>query len=452
MNKRRLNCGGILGGVNAGKLSRLRYMPKGRNRVGFGLLSFCLLFVFSAATVLAKPKDVPAPTSPSVGRDLEIQLVRGGTVELVLEGIAMPQDVVQFEVLKPPRSGTLGPPRRLNKDKVAFLYTHNGQRGEEEDRVDFRLKTGPSNSWGRVKAKILINEPESRLVLEPESLEFGEVPIGAIKSLSLRLRNAGGGMITGTAEISPSWAWDGDPDFSLAEGAFRDFSVTFAPTSPETQSGRIVFHTGQQPEPFVLLHGEGIYRFLAPPQVSIVREGENASGGLRLESRSKEPLKLRLEAASPVLVPSEVRLQPGATVEIPLGLEKKNYIESRVALSVSDGAAVREVRVNLPPPPALLEWEKSPILDIGRIPLRNVPEIEIGLRNAGAGVAFVTLADGEGGLVLAPSQPQSFELAPGATTLVRTVWKLAETPGEAEARITALEGGLAHPLKLLAQV
>ena len=452
MKKRMLSCGWILGGANAGKLSRQRYTPKVRNRVGFGLLSLFLFFVFSTVTAFAKPKDAPAPISPSVGRDIEIQLVRGGTAELVLEGIAMPRDTVQFEVVKPPRHGALGEPQRISKDKVAFLYRHDGKKNGDQDRVDFRLKTGPLNAWGRVKAKIFISEPETRLVMEPESLDFGEVPIGAIKSLPLKLRNTGGGIITGTAEISPAWALDGDPAFSLGEGAFRDFSVTFAPSAPETQNGRIVFHTGQQPEPFVLLHGEGTYRFLAPPQVSISRDGENASGVLRLESQSKKTLELRLEAASPVLVPSEVRLQPGAMVEIPLGLEKKNYTESRVALTVSDGAAVREVRVNLPPPPAVLEWKEGAVLDIGGIPFRNVPEIEIGLHNAGASVAFVSLADGVGGLVLAPSQPQSFELAPGATALVRTVWKLPETPGEAEARITALEGGLAHPLKLLAQV
>ena len=412
----------------------------------------CIFLLCSAATAVAKPKEVSETISPSVGRDIEVHVDRGGFAEVVLEGIAMPRDTVQFKVVKSPQHGTLGEPRRINKDKVAFLYRHNGKKGGEQDRVDFSLKTGPSNAWGRVKAKIFISEPKSRLVLEPESLDFGEVPIGANKSLSLRLRNAGGGIITGTAEISPTWSVDGEPAFSLAEGATCDFSVTFAPTGPETQNGRIVFHTGQQPEPFVPLHGKGTYRFLAPPQASILRDGVNALGVLRLESQSKKPLELRLKAASPVLVPMVVLLGPGAMVEIPLGLEKKNYTESRVALTVSDGAAVREVRVNLPPPPAVLELEEGPFQDIGGIPFRNVPEIEIGLRNAGAGVAFVSLADGEGGLFLAPSQPRNFELAPGASAPIRTVWKLPETPGEAEARITALEGGLVHPLKLLAQV
>jgi hypothetical protein len=416
------------------------------------LLLFVLFLVLSAASLIAKPKDDPSPVSPSVGRDIEVPLVRGGSAELVLEGIAMPGQVVQFEILKPPKHGSLGPPRRISKDKIAYSYAHNGSKEVATDRVDFRLKTGTDNAWGRISAKIFIQEPASRLEVEPESLDFGGIPIGGAKSLPLRIRNAGGGLLKGLAEISPMWTIEGEASFELAEGASRDFLIRFSPTEPETQQGRIVFKTGANPEPSVLLRGEGEYRFSVPAEVAILREGEKASGVLRIESHSRESLALRIESPPPVVALAQVELPPRATLEIPLDLEKNHYTVDRVRLIVSDGLASREVRVQLPPSPALLEWVNRPVFDVGPIPFRHVPELEIGLRNAGANQAFISLADGIGGLFLSPSQARSFELEPGATAIVRVVWKLPEIPGKAEARIIAREGGLEHPLDLMATV
>ena len=416
------------------------------------LLVVFLLLVLSPAILAAKPKDDPSPVSPSVGRDIQVHLVREGSAELVLEGIAMPGQVVQFEILKPPKHGSLGPSRRVSKDKVAFPYAHDGSKGAATDRVEFRLKTGVENAWGRISAKIFLHEPASRLGVDPESLDFGAIPIGGDKTLSLRIRNAGGGLLKGLAEISPMWTIEGDASFELAEGASRVFLIRFSPTEPETQQGRIVFKTGATPEPSVLLRGEGEYRFSVPAEVAIQRDDEEAKGILRVQSRAAEPLRIRLEAPSPLVTGPEIVVQPDETAEIPLSLEKKHYTVDRVRLIVSDGLASREVRVKLPPPPALLEWEKSPVFDIGRIPFRHVPEIEIGLRNAGATSASVRLSDGHGGLFLAPSQPRSFDLPPGGTARVRTVWKLSESPGQAKARIIAEEGGMSHHLDLLAQV
>jgi hypothetical protein len=84
--------------------------------------------------------------------------------------------------------------------------------------------------------------------------------------------------------------------------------------------------------------------------------------------------------------------------------------------------------------------------------LRNVPELQIGLKNAGATTATVRLVAGDGGLRLPPSQAESFEIREGETALVKAIWSLPELLGEARAKLTALQGEFATELELLAEV
>ena len=414
----------------------------------FPLLTFAGLVAFGLFFGIGAHGTEPpvAPPTLSIGWDIETSVIRGGECQLVLRGIAMPKNSVEFQVLKPPRHGTLGPPRRIDKDTVVYPYQHNGKAGVDWDRVDFKIKTGPDHAWGRVAAKISIKEPPSRFTTEPEVLDFGQVPIGESKTLDLRIRNDGGGVLRGDAEISPPWSIQGESVFELAEGRQTDLKVVFSPKSPESQTGRMEFKIGSGARPVVALRGVGGYRFEIPERVAF--PGRAGAGPISVPVRNHRavPLSLRVSAESPLRAQSTLVLPASGPGSFLLELDKGHYSAKVGRVVVSDGLADQELSVELPPPPALLEWEGGAVLDLGNIPFRNNPELEARLKNTGATPASVTLSDDIGGLFLAPSQARSFELRSGETALVKLVWKLPEQPGVAEAKLTAQEGGVTHEL------
>jgi hypothetical protein len=142
----------------------------------------------------------------------------------------------------------------------------------------------------------------------------------------------------------------------------------------------------------------------------------------------------------------------GGSEKLKLELKSGSYSEKTVDLEIVDGMAIRRVRVDLPPSPAVLEWKDAPLFDVGRIPIRHVPPLQVDIKNAWPTNAMVRIEPREGGIRLAPSQPSEFELREGETAPVKIVWNLPEELGEARAKLTAWNGGLATDLELIAVV
>ncbi|MCX6973147.1 MAG: hypothetical protein NTZ94_02405 [Verrucomicrobia bacterium] len=134
----------------------------------------------------------------------------------------MPRDTAEFKIAKEPQHGTLEGPDRIDRESVRYLYRNNGEKGIDADRVDFKIKTGPANAWGRVTARIIIEDRPSRLDVENEILNFGDCPIGRQGSLPLVIRNGGGGVLRranykcvfrrcGPGSSGVSWSFRADP-------------------------------------------------------------------------------------------------------------------------------------------------------------------------------------------------------------------------------------------------
>jgi hypothetical protein len=395
----------------------------------------------------------PPPASPSVGKvDGSPRVVRGGECEIVLRGIVMPRDSVEFKIHKGPRHGSLLGPRPLGNDAVAYLYRHNGNKGAESDRIDFKLKTGPNNTWGRITATIAIDEPPARLEVAESRVDFGPVPIGRSRSAFLALRNGGGGYLLGALEAGAPWSIDGPAEFELAEGESRNIRVVFSPDGPGERQGRLDVVAGSDRHP-VILRGEGVYRFDAPERISRGKSGENPALKIPLTNLTDFELPLSVVIPAPLLGEATLVLPASGVAMLELGLEKRHYAEKFVDVVLSDGLAVRKVRVALPDPPALLEWaSEGGEVDLGEVPARHIPRPEFELRNRGATAAMVRIrAEGEG-LALVEAQAQEFQLLPGESALVKTVWRLSDSLGLARATLIASHGGLDRPLRVQIRV
>jgi hypothetical protein len=406
-------------------------------------LLFCFLWAFFLASSLAS-----AP--PSVGHDIDISVVRGGSCELVIQGIVMPRDTAEFKIAKEPRHGTLEGPNRIDRESVRYLYRNNGEKGIDADRVEFKLKTGPANAWGRVTARIFIEDRPSRLDVESEILDFGDCPIGRQGSLPLVIRNGGGGILQGKAQIGEPWSLTGNENFQLEAGAARKLQVCFSPVGPGEFRGLLEFQGGSKPYRRVELIGKGVYRFELPERIEL--QGKSSADFLEITNLTSEDLALQIVAPNPLIGASSLLIPAGGSEKLKLEIKSGSYSEKTVDLEIADGMAIRRVRVDLPPSPAVLEWKDAPLKDVGRIPIRHVPELTVDIKNAWPTHAKVRIEPREGGIRLAPSQPSEFELREGETALVKIVWNLPEELGEARARLSAWNGGLSTDLELIAVV
>lgn len=411
---------------------------------------FLLASLFLATSLQAKPKATPEPLLPSIGRDVSASVIRGGSCELDLEGIAMPGETVEFKIKKNPKHGILEGPRRLDRGSVSYTYRHNGKKGVDADRVEFGLKTGPGNAWGMLTARISIAEPRPMLVVDGAPMDFGVVPIGQKSSKTLKIRNAGAGVICGEIKAYAPWSLEQSPDFKLEDGDDPTlFRVIFAPATPGEITGRLELESGSKPYR-VDLRGEGVYRFKVAERLALDENSKTAL--LEIQNLNSEDLALDIAAPPPLVCASKITIPASSSAQLKLAVNDEIYTQKFVNLAIADGPATRSIRVDLPASPAKLEWEGAPVLDTGRFPLRSVPELQIGLKNAGATTATVRLVAGDGDLRLPPSQAESFEIREGETALVKAIWSLPEVLGKARAKLTALQGEFATELELIAWV
>jgi hypothetical protein len=198
------------------------------------------------------------------------------------------------------------------------------------------------------------------------------------------------------------------------------------------------------------LRGKGVYRFQLPERVEL--QGKSSADFLEITNLASEDLALKIIAPNPLICASSLQVPAGGSEKLKLEIKSGSYSEKTVDLEIADGMAIRRVRVDLPPSPAVLEWENAPRFDVGKIPIRHVPELQVAVKNAWPTNATVRIEPREGGIRLAPSQPSEFELREGETALVKIVWNLPEVLGEARARLSAWNGGLATDLELSAVV
>src|SRR5262249_29405236 len=71
------------------------------------------------------------------------------------------------------------------------------------------------------------------LSVSPASLDFGSLSVGQTRDLTVSVRNAGGGSLTGTAAIAPPSAFSvlSGASFALGAGETQTVTVRFAPTA-----------------------------------------------------------------------------------------------------------------------------------------------------------------------------------------------------------------------------
>lgn len=414
--------------------------------IGIALaVTFFLVCPVNAAT--SKDQKEP-PVEPSIGYDASIEVYRGETQQLKLRAIATQGYDVEFKIVSSPKFGTLSEIKRLSKDTALVSYTHGGRLNQSEDTFKFKIKTGPQKTWATKTGRIKILEPSPRFEASPDALDFGSVFVGQNATQSFRVMNGGGGILRGRLEAGAPFSIKGSADIEIPSGKSKSFSVTFTPSAPDTHLGKIVFQTDSKPYPEISLQGIGGVRFEAPDIVEFDPNPEFTSTTLSLTNKTADPLQIRFNTPSPLDAIPPVDIPPKSTQPLTINLKPGFFSEKFVTLTASDPFSSRDIKIQLPHPPPVLEWDNKNATKMGEVTLGRNKTLDLRLHNRGATPAKVELtASGEG---LALSQ-RDFFIPPGEVATIPAIWTFEYT-GASEAHVSAECCGLKYDLFLLADV
>jgi len=404
----------------------------------FPKIIFLLLFLFSSLL----SAQTPPPVSPTVVYDTTVKVLRGGTCEVPLRAISPQGYDVKFEILSGPRGGSLSGPQRNSKSSVSYFYTHDGNKNSTQDSFRFKCKSSPQKAWGYAKAMILVEEPPSRFAADVASLDFGSVFLGESRTLPVRIKNAGGGLLQGRLKVSAPWSFARPADLTLAEGETKKILITFDPASTDTQRGSLIFESGTKPFPEISLQGVGESRFEAPEKAAFEQRVGAKELRIPIKNRAAAPLSMSVHCPPPLEAPDSITLPPESTGELVLNLPDRAFAEKSCLVTLTDFATTRDIRIELPPPPSRLEWEIVGKNQLGiATPGRRVA-LTANLHNTGAGPARAVIRTTGDGFTIRHGQQDAFDIPPGEHITVQAEWKISETRGAARAALIAETTGL----------
>ena len=403
----------------------------------------CLLLFPPLLLVAAPQKNTAPPIDPTVVANVPpVKVLRGGTCEVTLHAISPQGYDVEFEIVSPPRSGSFSGPERISKSSVSYFYTHNGKKGTTKDSFRFKAQSGPKKAWGYANVTIIIEEPPPRFESDVSSLDFGSIFLGKNATKTVRIKNAGGGLLRGQFKVSAPWSLASPGEISLSEGEIKKILVTFAPLSTDTQRGSVIFESATKPFPEIALQGVGEIRFEAPEKAAFEQLVGAKELRIPVKNRTAEPLPISIVCQAPLIAPDSITLEPESPGELVLTLPDRPFAEKNVLVKIVDKAATHEIRIQLPPPPSRLEWKIVGENQFGVKSPERVEPLTAKLLNTGSATANAVLRIEDERLVLARGQPVNLTIAAGESVTVNATWKLPATRGSAETKLIAESAGL----------
>jgi len=411
----------------------------------------CLLLFFPVLSLSAAPqKQTAPPVDPTIvlAPSVPVKVGRGGACEVTVRAISSHGYDVEFLIDSGPSEGSLSrprsDPRRKPSDPVSYLYTHNGKKGIFKDSFRVKAKAGPHKAWGYANVTIRIEEPPARFAANVSSLDFSSVFLGESRSLPVRITNAGGGKLQGNLKVGAPWrlADPSDLALALAEGETKEIFITFEPLSADIQRGSLTLDSKTKSSRKIPLQGSGKMSFEAPENAAFEQHIGAKELRIPVKNLTAAPLTISVDCPLPLESPASLDLAPESTGELILTLPQRPFAEQNTVITLSDGTAARDIRIQLPPPPSRLEWEILGKRQFDEASPGRLEQLTAKLHNTGSGTANVVLRPEGDGLALAPDQPANLIMAAGESVTVNATWKFPETPGAARASLIAEAAGL----------
>jgi len=240
--------------------------------------------------------------------------------------------------------GVGGPWLSINPNSGTVLINDSTQFAATFDATDPSIYNNPGDYYGRIEitatnstladslnipAHLFVVPPAgARLAVTPDSLGFGNVEIGANASLSVLVKNIGGGSLNVTDIQMTNVNFSATPtNFTLNSLDTQRVTVTFTAPSPGGQYGGVMnFVSNDASAPNVKLGGRsvGVPHFTASPDsfyVSHPSGPDTLSQNLTINNTGTDTLRYRIDEAGTGVVSSAIVPNPEPAYELPKGVE-----------------------------------------------------------------------------------------------------------------------------------
>lgn len=336
--------------------------------------------------------DVPPPQPKS----LNIEVYKGESVDIPLEGVNRSGYQLRFLIRKQPDLGTLSAPRISGRTTATVTYTHDIKSGLGVDRFRYAVQT--SRSGVSTPADVVVNvvERPPRFVA-PTELEFDPTAIGEFAGREMELRNDGGSRVFGTMKLPAPWKIvSGGDSYDLGPGESQNYVLLFEPTEEKRYSGVIEF--SHDPSAAVGLGGAGFAPIsVVPREVRADSDGmsEVRTGAFIVRNESDVDREVRIEAPQSILVEDVVAVPAKSEVQVALHT-KTGFLEGLSGtLHITGGSVDLKVPLDVAAAPVRLTANVREI-DFGSIAEGRSAYAKFVVRNNGGSTADLrfTLPDG----------------------------------------------------------
>jgi hypothetical protein len=355
-----------------------------------------LLMVFVMDATAQKSR----PARP-VAKSITVDVMRGGSVQIPLQGRERNLNSLKYETIGSPRYGRLSrveqPPQSEPQGPGYVTYTHGNDEDSEIDTFAFEVVVPLTKMTGRGRITIRIIDALAQLRITPSTLDFGATAIGdAPVRLSVELANVGGGFIQGILEVTEPFALANDGMFVLRRGEKTRIPIIFAPQS----AGPYLFPIQPVPsDPALLtLKGEAKQPFAVEAASSIFEEQPDGSRTARATVTNQSQSPQQISVVVPPDIPIEpvppLDLAPGEAADVTLRIpsaQKTNL----APFSVRFESAAHTVALDFQAPPIPPEVLPVSAPDFGAVKPGTAARAALVLSNTGGAVAQCRLQSGK---------------------------------------------------------
>jgi hypothetical protein len=294
-----------------------------RNRIGIESVTVgvALLLTLSSLPLGAAPsKEIVKAVQPTFLRHpLSADVNRGGVVAIPVEVIALPGQTVDLEIVTAPRFGTLRLLRGDAANSLTLEYRNDSRKKVGEDEFVIRIRA-EGRSWSTRTGSVRIHDHPAILMSLPGNLDFGELPGGSSKSLSLILSNSSGDDAVASLILPPSCSLVGESSFSIPEGGRKEFVITFSPDKPGDYSGSVNFSPAIASLSPIPLKGRSLPPFVISED-RFEASAERPGIAVTVSNPASSPIRIAVSPDQELKAPESFEVPPVGSCTLSIGTD-----------------------------------------------------------------------------------------------------------------------------------
>ncbi len=404
----------------------------------------------------AKEKDPLAKLTPPPPVPLgnQASMYTGRSIDIPLKAVWRNPTQIRFLIRTQPKHGVLGEIRITSPNTAVVTYTHNGHDGAGLDSFTFAgqgLGT-PVSAPGKVS--IIISEEPSSLVV-PVEVDFGTVLVGESVTKEIPLDNTGGGIVSGTVEVPPSWkiAGDGSPKYSVIHGQTNSLRLTFSPTDDRSYEEKLRF--SHQHTLSVNLVGKGQAPLAFEPDGQLELTGSPVrSGTILVRNTTGQERTLSITTPEKIIGPETVKIPAGEEVPVVLKTDAKFKSGTNGMLRLESGSYKHSIPVHLFAMSPVLKVEPAERIAFGKVTAGEHYRASLKVSNDGGSDArlriatpkFLVVTPDPATAILSPGENRTFEVSFDPQGSGNYAENISVTSGAGNPLVLAVTATINNPL------